>query len=258
MPDGREFAGLLIVEPVQPGLPGVAVAVELLLLGVVEVVEGELNRRRALQRALQREAQLREHRLGTPGLVVTPACQVAFHGGKSLGGPRLLDQRPEPLAQLVERHRRIARDEQARIVAMSYDYTVLAGTQGMRNHQKKDRLLQLAEKWRLPIVFFTEGGGGAAHAVVAGTAALDSHGQRAGAIGSLSVAEQSVGHYFFGGSSSLTPAQAQAVRDYLFGAWSSLTPAERSVGSYLFGESESLTPDQRRVIHSYLVAASGR
>ena len=51
-------------------------------------------------------------------------------------------------------------DEQARVVAMSYDYTVLAGTQGLRNHQKKDRLLQLAEKWRLPIVFFTEGGGG--------------------------------------------------------------------------------------------------
>jgi acetyl/propionyl-CoA carboxylase alpha subunit/acetyl-CoA carboxylase carboxyltransferase component len=51
-------------------------------------------------------------------------------------------------------------DEQARIVAMSYDYTVLAGTQGLRNHQKKDRMLHLAEKWRLPIVFFTEGGGG--------------------------------------------------------------------------------------------------
>jgi acetyl/propionyl-CoA carboxylase alpha subunit/acetyl-CoA carboxylase carboxyltransferase component len=51
-------------------------------------------------------------------------------------------------------------DEQARIVAMSYDYTVLAGTQGLRNHQKKDRMLNLAERWRLPIVFFTEGGGG--------------------------------------------------------------------------------------------------
>jgi acetyl/propionyl-CoA carboxylase alpha subunit len=51
-------------------------------------------------------------------------------------------------------------DEQARIVAMSYDYTVLAGTQGLRNHQKKDRILKLAEQWRLPIVFFTEGGGG--------------------------------------------------------------------------------------------------
>jgi len=51
-------------------------------------------------------------------------------------------------------------DEQARVVAMSYDYTVLAGTQGLRNHQKKDRMLHIAEKWRLPIVFFTEGGGG--------------------------------------------------------------------------------------------------
>ena len=51
-------------------------------------------------------------------------------------------------------------DEQARVVAMAYDYTVLAGTQGLRNHQKKDRMLRLAEKWRIPIVFFTEGGGG--------------------------------------------------------------------------------------------------
>lgn len=51
-------------------------------------------------------------------------------------------------------------DEQARIIAMSYDYTVLAGTQGLRNHQKKDRMLHLAERWRLPVVFFTEGGGG--------------------------------------------------------------------------------------------------
>jgi len=51
-------------------------------------------------------------------------------------------------------------DEQARIVAMAYDYTVLAGTQGLRNHQKKDRMLHIAQDWRLPIVFFTEGGGG--------------------------------------------------------------------------------------------------
>ena len=51
-------------------------------------------------------------------------------------------------------------DEQSRVVAMSYDYTVLAGTQGLRNHQKKDRMLHIAQQWRLPIVFFTEGGGG--------------------------------------------------------------------------------------------------
>ena len=43
---------------------------------------------------------------------------------------------------------------------MSYDYTVLAGTQGLQNHRKKDRLFELAEPMRLPVVFFTEGGGG--------------------------------------------------------------------------------------------------
>jgi len=46
------------------------------------------------------------------------------------------------------------------IVALSYDYTVLAGTQGGQNHRKKDRLFELAEAMRLPVVFFTEGGGG--------------------------------------------------------------------------------------------------
>ena len=45
-------------------------------------------------------------------------------------------------------------------VAMSYDYTVLAGTQGMRNHAKKDRLFEVAERRRLPVVLFAEGGGG--------------------------------------------------------------------------------------------------
>ena len=48
----------------------------------------------------------------------------------------------------------------ARVVAMSYDYTVLAGTQGTQNHRKKDRLFEVAEQLRLPVVFFTEGGGG--------------------------------------------------------------------------------------------------
>src|SRR5439155_1208849 len=41
-----------------------------------------------------------------------------------------------------------------------YDYTVLAGTQGIQNHRKKDRLFELASQLRLPVVFFTEGGGG--------------------------------------------------------------------------------------------------
>jgi acetyl-CoA carboxylase carboxyltransferase component len=50
--------------------------------------------------------------------------------------------------------------EASRAIAVSYDYTVLAGTQGMQNHRKKDRLFELSERLRLPIVFFTEGGGG--------------------------------------------------------------------------------------------------
>ena len=45
-------------------------------------------------------------------------------------------------------------------VVLSYDYTVLAGTQGMRNHMKKDRLFDIAARRRLPVVLFAEGGGG--------------------------------------------------------------------------------------------------
>ncbi|MDO3639343.1 acyl-CoA carboxylase subunit beta [Mycolicibacterium arseniciresistens] len=43
---------------------------------------------------------------------------------------------------------------------LSYDYTVLAGTQGVYGHLKKDRLFDLIERLRLPTVFFAEGGGG--------------------------------------------------------------------------------------------------
>ncbi|RDI28510.1 biotin-dependent enzyme [Pseudacidovorax intermedius] len=50
--------------------------------------------------------------------------------------------------------------ESSRCVVMAYDYTVLAGTQGMRNHHKKDRMLALAHQLKLPVVLFAEGGGG--------------------------------------------------------------------------------------------------
>ncbi|AYF74026.1 ATP-grasp domain-containing protein [Nocardia yunnanensis] len=50
--------------------------------------------------------------------------------------------------------------DRSRALVMSYDYSVLAGTQGMRNHVKTDRMLELAREQRLPVVFFTEGGGG--------------------------------------------------------------------------------------------------
>jgi acetyl/propionyl-CoA carboxylase alpha subunit/acetyl-CoA carboxylase carboxyltransferase component len=50
--------------------------------------------------------------------------------------------------------------EGARCMVISYDYTVLAGTQGHMNHKKIDRMLGLTEQWRLPLVFYAEGGGG--------------------------------------------------------------------------------------------------
>jgi acetyl-CoA carboxylase carboxyltransferase component len=50
--------------------------------------------------------------------------------------------------------------ERTRCVVMSYDYTVLAGTQGHFNHLKKDRMFIIAEQQRLPVVLFAEGGGG--------------------------------------------------------------------------------------------------
>lgn len=46
------------------------------------------------------------------------------------------------------------------VAVLAYDYTVLAGTQGVHNHQKSDRLLRLAQRRSLPVVVFAEGGGG--------------------------------------------------------------------------------------------------
>jgi acetyl-CoA carboxylase carboxyltransferase component len=46
------------------------------------------------------------------------------------------------------------------VAVLGYDATVLAGTQGFRNHQKTDRLLAQALQQRLPVVLLAEGGGG--------------------------------------------------------------------------------------------------
>ncbi|MCZ6463461.1 MAG: ATP-grasp domain-containing protein [Proteobacteria bacterium] len=73
----------------------------------------------------------------------TPADGMLAGVGRVNGD--LFDERDEGITQCV---------------VMAYDYTVLAGTQGAQNHRKKDRMFELAEKWRMPLVFFTEGGGG--------------------------------------------------------------------------------------------------
>ena len=48
----------------------------------------------------------------------------------------------------------------SRCVGLAYDFSVLAGTQGHFSHKKTDRILEFAEHWKAPIVWFTEGGGG--------------------------------------------------------------------------------------------------
>ncbi|HJU19002.1 MAG TPA: carboxyl transferase domain-containing protein [Stellaceae bacterium] len=51
-------------------------------------------------------------------------------------------------------------EEKSRALVVSYDYGVYAGTQGRMGHVKQDRMFELAERLRLPVVLFAEGGGG--------------------------------------------------------------------------------------------------
>ena len=67
-------------------------------------------------------------------------------------------------------------DQATRCMTIAYDYTVFAGTQGAMNHKKTDRMLGLAEEWRLPLVLFAEGGGGRpGDTDFVGVAGLDCH-----------------------------------------------------------------------------------
>ena len=51
-------------------------------------------------------------------------------------------------------------ETRSRAAIVHYDYTVLAGTQGHRNHYKQDRIFELCHRFRLPLIVFGEGGGG--------------------------------------------------------------------------------------------------
>ncbi len=50
--------------------------------------------------------------------------------------------------------------DRAACAVAAYDATVLAGTQGWRNHHKKDRLFEIVADLGIPLVLFAEGGGG--------------------------------------------------------------------------------------------------
>ena len=125
------------------------------------------------------------------------------YGGFAIAAQR----RRRPVAELIERTPAdglvggTARvngdrfgDDRARCAVASYDYTVLAGTQGQQNHRKKDRLFELVERLRLPLVLFAEGGGGRPgdtdYAVVTGldTRAFELFGRLSGLVSLVGIA----------------------------------------------------------------------
>ncbi len=97
----------------------------------------------------------------------TPDSFVEY-GGLAIAAQRMRRDQDELIARtpadgLIAGTAQINGDlhgERAACAVLSYDYTVLAGTQGAIGHRKKDRLFELIERMRLPTVLFAEGGGG--------------------------------------------------------------------------------------------------
>ena len=135
----------------------------------------EVHRRRALLEDDARpEAVAKRRAIGrrTARENINDLCDsgtFSEHGGLAIAAQRLR----RPVEELIEKtpadgmvcgvgtvNGDLFDGHESRCVAMSYDYTVLAGTQGVRNHRKTDRMIELAERQRLPIVLFAEGGGG--------------------------------------------------------------------------------------------------
>lgn len=92
--------------------------------------------------------------------------------------------------------------EKASCVAISYDYTVLAGTQGNVNHLKTDRILHVAYEQKLPVVFYCEGGGGRPGdqpGRFGGTHSFSAYANLAGEVPKIAI----VSRYCFAGNASI-------------------------------------------------------
>jgi acetyl-CoA carboxylase carboxyltransferase component len=132
-----------------------------------------LDRRRRTGDEARPEAVERRHATGGRTArenladLVDPGSFVEY-GGLAIAAQRMRREAEELIARtpadgLIGGTARINGDlhrERAACAVLSYDYTVLAGTQGAIGHRKKDRLFELIERMRLPTVLFAEGGGG--------------------------------------------------------------------------------------------------
>ena len=114
------------------------------------------------RRTKQRTARENVEDLVDPGSFTEYGSLVLAARRQRYSMEELIDRTPADglIAGMGRINGRLFDDERSRCMVMAYDYTVLAGTQGKFNHHKKDRMFALAENWRLPMVLFTEGGGG--------------------------------------------------------------------------------------------------
>ena len=117
---------------------------------------GEAQRDRPAHRAREHRRPLR------PGTFVEYGSLVLSARRRTVPMEQLIEESPADglimgLAQINGEH---FAEDKSRAVVVSYDYTVMAGTQGNMGHHKQDRMFEMAERWRLPVVIFCEGGGG--------------------------------------------------------------------------------------------------
>ncbi|MEI7560697.1 MAG: carboxyl transferase domain-containing protein, partial [Actinomycetes bacterium] len=147
---------------------------------VADEIEGDttlaevLRRRALLQDEARPEAVAKRRALGrrTARENIADLCDgdsFSEYGGLAIAAQRLR----RPVEELLERTQADGMvcgfgsvngekfdGREAKCAVLSYDYTVLAGTQGVRNHRKTDRVIELAERQQVPLILFAEGGGG--------------------------------------------------------------------------------------------------
>lgn len=172
--EGQPLLRLVDLDDAEDDLPAPALPAAALGSSVRSDLE-ELNGRLAfLPDAARPEAVARRRALGmrTARENIADLCDAgsfAEYGALAVAAQRRrrsLDDliRNTPADGMITGIGNINRDqfgeEASRCAVMAYDATVLAGTQGLNNHQKTDRLLEVALRHRLPVVLFAEGGGG--------------------------------------------------------------------------------------------------
>jgi acetyl-CoA carboxylase carboxyltransferase component len=155
----------------QPGVPVHELAGDSLAPGVAWPLGAELARlqarRATLQDAARPEAMARRHAGGLRSARENVADLLDAGSFSEFGAFAVAAQRSRRSEEDLQRHTPadglitgMGTVHGRPCAVMAYDYTVLAGTQGVWNHAKSDRLLDLVRRSSLPLVLFAEGGGG--------------------------------------------------------------------------------------------------